>query len=190
MWWLGSQLARDGFPVHYFNYSTTRSAFDQEAERLAKFIDEIGPEVNMVGHSLGGLLAVAAASRVKASGKIVALGSPFNGSVAAKWLADSPLGAPMLGNSRELLGRKFDVLLNDRWKLGIVAGTSTLGLGLITGTLNGPHDGTVRVEETKLPGAAHVLVPTTHTCMIWSGKVRAQIVNFLREGKFIEPEQV
>jgi hypothetical protein len=53
------------------------------------------------------------------------------------------------------------------------------------GRLPGPHDGTVAVAETRLPGATdHVVLPVTHFSMLTSRAVADQVVAFLRRGRF------
>ena len=54
------------------------------------------------------------------------------------------------------------------------------------------HDGTVLVEETRLPGAKdHIVVGTTsHSGMLFSGEVAEQAVHFLTHGKFSGADDV
>ena len=81
----------------------------------------------------------------------------------------------------ETAGRRWD----GRRELGIVAGSVPLGMGRLLGSLALPHDGTVAVEETQLPGATdHIVLPVTHFSMLWSRAVADQVVAFLRRGRF------
>ena len=60
-----------------------------------------------------------------------------------------------------------------------------MGLGRLFADLNADHDGTVLVEETKLPGAKdHIVLNTSHTSMLFSPEVAQQAVAFLRDGRF------
>jgi hypothetical protein len=46
-------------------------------------------------------------------------------------------------------------------------------------------DGTLLVSETKLDGAKeHIIMPVSHTGIVFSVEVTQQISKFLREGKF------
>ena len=69
--------------------------------------------------------------------------------------------------------------------LGIIAGSLNFGLGAVLGAVAGPSDGTVSVEETRLPGAAdHLVLPVCHVSMLFSPRVADQAANFLRHGSF------
>jgi len=60
-----------------------------------------------------------------------------------------------------------------------------LGLGVLLQGLSEPHDGTVAVWETELPGInAHTVVPATHTGLAFSDDVAQLAVRVLREGRF------
>ena len=51
--------------------------------------------------------------------------------------------------------------------------------------LDGPNDGTVAVEETRLEGAtAHCTLPVTHTGMWLSPQTAEQVATFLQHGRF------
>lgn len=48
------------------------------------------------------------------------------------------------------------------------------------------NDGTVFVHETKLIGAAdHLVLPASHTGLLWYPPVAQQVDYFLRQGKFL-----
>ena len=69
--------------------------------------------------------------------------------------------------------------------LGVIAGNLPLGLGRLVGPLDGPNDGTVLVEETRLPGAAaHLTVRTSHSSLVYSATRCASGGDVLAGGTF------
>jgi pimeloyl-ACP methyl ester carboxylesterase len=145
--------------------------------------------VHLVGHSLGGIVALEATRRMRdlPRGSIVCLGPPLKGSSIARLLAHFPVGRWMLGSNRKTL-----VAGVQRWDgsrpVGVVAGQMPFGLGVTIGALAAPHDGTVTVEETRLGGLAdHCTVDATHTGLLFSSDVADLTVGFLRNGRFAPP---
>lgn len=173
-------------PVETFDYASVGGSIEAAVSRLhARIAAHDGP-VHLVGHSLGGLLAVAAAGQRPAgqAGRIVCLGSPLLGSAAARGLARVPIARRMMGQSAGVLARGFE-----RWQgegeLGVIAGRTPLGLGRFVGTLAGLHDGTVSVAETQLPGITdHCIVAATHSGLVFSDEVARLSAAFLRHGRF------
>jgi hypothetical protein len=119
-------------------------------------------------------------------GRAVLLGSPLQGSRAAVGLAKLPLGRAMLGMTiqEECIGCPPREWSGQR-EVGVIAGSSNMGLGRFFANLDGDHDGTVMVAETQLPGAKdHLVVPASHSGMVFKGAVANQTVHFLTQGKF------
>ena len=90
----------------------------------------------------------------------------------------------LLGHNRSLLEQGLE-----RWEgpreVGVIAGRLPLGLGAMLGQLAGEHDGTVAVEETRLPGVAdHCVVEANHTGLLFSQEVARLVTAFLRHGHF------
>ena len=87
-------------------------------------------------------------------GRIVFLGSPVQGSSAAQHLARLPFGRSIMGlTANEVLLAPRERRWSGARDLGVIAGNLPLGLGRLVGPLDGPNDGTVLVDETRLPGA-------------------------------------
>ena len=182
------RLAHHGFAVRQFHYrSMTAMPEDVVAELKAEVVTMAAP-VHLVGHSLGGLLLLrfAAAHPELPLGRMVLLGSPVNGSRAARAFAALP-GVSMFFGS--LAGG--ELLRDDRphWQgavpVGVIAGDHSLGFGRFIGHLPEPNDGTVAVEETQLDGAAdHLVLPVSHTGLLVSEAVVAATVRFLSSGRF------
>jgi hypothetical protein len=89
------------------------------------------------------------------------------------------------------MGHSADALLDGigAWtgprRVGVIAGSLPFGLGAAIGALTSPHDGTVSVEETRLPGIAdHRTIATSHSGLLFSSEVADLTVGFLRAGRF------
>ncbi len=124
-----------------------------------------------------------------APGCVVCLGSPLRGSAVARTISQVPGGSLVIGKSLDVLRDGLD-RWNGKRPVGAIAGRLPFGLGLVFGALTLPHDGTVSVEETQLPGLTdHILVPATHTGLLFSDEVAAQTVSFLRNRRFSHPAQ-
>ena len=187
---LARRLRAEGFSVETIDYPSVVGTWTDTATRLREhWLGLAGNTVHVVGHSLGGMLAaqVAADQADLPKGRVVCLGSPLNGSAAASRLLSIPGGRWLMGQSAPVLDKGLA-----RWSsarpLGIIAGSRPLGLGSLLGGLPRPHDGTVSVEETRLPGAdAHCIVETSHNGLLFSAEVASLTANFLRDGRFAQP---
>ena len=61
-----------------------------------------------------------------------------------------------------------------------------MGLGKLVGARGAPNDGTIFVDETRLPGISqHLVMPVSHTGLPFSKSVARQTGAFLRSGKFM-----
>jgi len=118
-------------------------------------------------------------------GRVVLMASPVNGSAVGKRIRANPMTRWMLGQSH-VNGLSGDVPEWKGWQdIGVIAGDIPIGIGLITGGPNLPHDGTVSVEETELKGATDaVIMRVSHSGMLMSTSVAEQVVIFLRTGMF------
>jgi pimeloyl-ACP methyl ester carboxylesterase len=144
--------------------------------------------LHFVGHSMGGLvvLNLLEATRDLAPGRVVLLGCPVRGSSAAQGLARWPLGKALMGRAlADVSPPEVTRVWDGRRDVGVIAGSTGLGLGRLLTQFTGDHDGTVLVEETLLEGAAdQIVMPVTHTGMVFSSDVAQQTAYFLQHGKF------
>jgi pimeloyl-ACP methyl ester carboxylesterase len=185
---LRRRISEAGFSPRQFSYRSVTETFDDNAQRLKQFVDELPPgKVHLVGHSLGGLLMLKmlASHADHRQGRLVCMGSPLSGSRAANTLVNLPGGSFVLGHSVQALIEEQPWRWSGPRELGLIAGASAMGLGRLLADLPEPNDGTVAVDETRLDGAAdHVVLSVSHTLMLFSEEVAAQIVHFLRTGRF------
>ncbi len=189
MRYLGSQLEKSGFKVHYIFYQSVLKTAAENAPAIHQKIQSLNlPNLHIVGHSLGGIITMHLLNQFDEipDGRVVMLGSPVNGSWIAQKVQDWPVISPLLANSMPsaLSGEDIPAWENQRdW--GMIAGSKNSGLGLLTGGLPEDGDGTVLIEETKhLKQTAHVIVNNSHTGLLFSKQVVKLTAHFLQTGSF------
>jgi pimeloyl-ACP methyl ester carboxylesterase len=186
LWPLARRLKRRGFTTLMFPYASQWQSPARTMERLAMTMYALSPgPVHIVAHSLGGLVAVETLNQYQhlPTGRVVCLGSPLAGSGAARGLAERNMGW-LAGKSGPLLrGGLMQVPANR--DIAVIAGAKSMGLGKYFGRFDGLNDGTVAVWETRLPGLRdHLVLPVSHSAMIFSEHVAELTANFLESGFF------
>jgi pimeloyl-ACP methyl ester carboxylesterase len=184
---LRRRLEHAGYTVEMFDYASVLSGTEVGVERLLRRAQALQSEkIHFVGHSLGGLIALQALQRSPqlTRGHVVCLGSPLRGSAVARGVARLPGGSFVIGKSLDILRNGIE-----RWEgtqaVGGIAGRLPIGLDFAVGSLSSPHDGTVSVAETELPGLTdHCVVPATHTGLLFSEQAAVQAIAFLRGARF------
>lgn len=186
MRWLATRLASQDYQPEQFGYFSLLQDTDAVVARLADLLRR-QPGTNVVAHSLGGLLTMRAAALAGTGGigRIVCLGSPLAGSHAASGIvARIPAGAQLVGQNRALLLAGIGEV-PPGLDVGAIAGCVPRGLGGLVANFACEHDGTVAVDETRVPGLAdHVVVRASHSGLIFSDAVMRQTTHFLRHGRF------
>jgi triacylglycerol lipase len=188
------RLEKAGYRVHSLHYPRRAESIDVIVAALHnKYLEccvESGGRIHFVTHSLGAIAARAyiAEHRPANLGRIVMVAPPNGGSEIVDrmrnwWLSDLVLG-PMglqLGTGPEDLPARAPVPDCD---VGVIAGDHWINpFGRFM--LPAPHDGTVAVIRTHLPGMKdHLIVPHTHTFIMNSARVSRETIYFLREGRF------
>jgi len=173
-----------------FSYPSMSRPMSEHARRLVDFARaQRADRLHFVGHSLGGIAILRALQMDDdlPPGRVVLLGAPLQGSLAAQGIAQKlPFGRAILGIS--IREECIDCTARE-WQgsreVGVIAGSSRMGLGRLFAALEGEHDGTVTVAETQLPGAKdHLVMPASHSSLVFSGDVANQTVHFLEHGRF------
>jgi pimeloyl-ACP methyl ester carboxylesterase len=190
---LGYRLRHEhGFDVRTFSYPTMSGVAADICRELTAFASSAagGGRVHFVGHSLGGAIVyrtLADGGADRFGGNAVLLGSPLNGSKAARGSARWPMLKPLLGphvlsELAEPCGRCWA----GGTALGAIAGTLRMGTGQFFARFDEENDGTVAVSETRIPGLAdHLVLPHSHFGMLYARDVAAYVAQFIRTGRFI-----
>ena len=184
---LAARLARAGYRCHLFDYTGRERPLAANAERLAHLARRVG-RAHFVGHSLGGLVVLAAlnAEPALAVERVALLGTPARGCLAARRLARFGFGRWMLGESEALWREGRAAHWTRREQLGVIAGTVPIGLGRTFGRLPCINDGVVCVEEAHIEGmAALTTLPVSHSGMLLSARVALSLQAFLETGSFL-----
>ncbi len=188
-WFWQRHLTNAGFDAQSFGYATIRRTLAENALALAGLIkNSPNQEIHCVGHSLGGLVILHMLrdfpdSRIK---RVVLAGPPYQDAHVPVRLARSRVGRFIMGKSMLDWVAHGSVAPAERLQVGVIAGDTPVGLGLLVApSIPTPHDGTVAVVETTVPGMAdRIVLPVTHTQMLFSALVMKQMECFLRNGQF------
>lgn len=185
MQWFGARLRVAGFVPETFGYHSIVGGPDVAVPQLVEQLRAGGP-THIVAHSLGGLVALQALAAVPdlPVQRIVCLGVPVCGSTAASTLAHWPMAAMWLGRSAGIL-QQGCIMWPPHCEVGMVAGSLPHGLGALIAQFDGDNDGTVSVEETRCPQLAdHVVIPASHSGLLFSTEAAQHTAEFLRNGRF------
>lgn len=182
---LGRRLNEAGHSTSAFGYGVRTSPIDQLSQRFSRELSAIRQPYAVVGHSLGNILYRLAEPDLDRLPQQVAMLAPPNNAAAVARLVSS---LPLAGNVFRLLtgdaGRRltdpafFLSIPKPRAETIVFAGDAGPRLKLPFD--HQPNDGIVAVEETRLAGIEHEVVPAIHTFIMNHPRVVRRITDRLR----------
>lgn len=180
-------LEEAGYQTVNYSYPSITRSPAENAEDLHKMLERLdAPVVHFLAHSMGGLIVRHLFHHYpkQPPGRIVTMGTPHQGSYAARIMHNTGMGY-FVGRGLE------DALLGDAplWdasrQLGSIAGTLNIGLCLLFPGMPEPSDGMIAVVETQMPGMSdHICLPVSHMQMLVDPVAVTQACAFFATGRF------
>jgi alpha-beta hydrolase superfamily lysophospholipase len=190
---LGMYLRKRGFETWSHTYPSRRHSLSYLAGAVANDLARVARDrpLYAVTHSMGGIIVRHLHDPRLRWQRIVMLAPPNQGSQLAAALVRNPLFRWFYGPAA------LELADASAWPqppapFAVIAGTRSRSIANVTswtaGRLFPPgvrNDGTVAVEETKLPGmTAFAEVDATHTWIMNAQAARRLVLDYLQNGRF------
>ena len=189
---LARRLRHSGYDTTVFPHLPGRCPLAASADKLQRAVASLEADtVHFVGHSLGGLgvLQMFADYPQQRPGRIVTLGSPLLGCLAARRTLALPGGHCLVGPGMSSACDGPFLPLPPGRQVGAIAGR----LNILFGFLLAPgraNDTLICVEESRHPEITdHAVLPVSHGSMLLSSSVARYAAHFLRTGAFRAEDQ-
>ena len=192
---ISKRIADAGYEVYNINYPSTEYTIEELVEFLHGEFQKHGiakkDKVNIVAHSMGGLLTRAYLKKypMKNLNRIVMISTPNQGSQVADFFKDWKIYTKIFGPAGQQLGTNDEDVQKlfsslDDYEVSVIAGGRSFN-PIFSVMLDGEDDGTVSVESTKLKGMKdHIVVPNMHGIQLYT-KLDAELaISFLDNGEF------
>lgn len=189
------KLGRAGFQVVNIGYPSREQPVQQLAQQavtegLEDCSNQGSRRIHFVTHSLGSILVRYYFQEYSdfRLGRVVMLGPPNQGAELVDALAEFPVFGLLNGPSGLQL-RTSETGITESlgavdFELGVIAGSQAVN-PFFAALIPGPDDGKVSVESTRVTGMKeHIVMPVTHTWMMFNNEVVEQVVSFLKTGRF------
>ena len=196
-------LEHEGYAVINLSYNSLRMPLTELtqtwlSDQLATHAIDLSadaPPLHFVTHSMGGIvlrgwLKEHGVPSAVQRGRVVMFAPPNQGSSLVDRIGTWKAFRIATGVNGRELSTAADSFPNQLgpWpagpELGIIAGNRPIN-PLLAYWTGGPGDGKVRVGETRLDGMAdHIVMPHSHTWIQYRKAPIAQVVAFLRDGRF------
>ncbi|WP_375750772.1 alpha/beta fold hydrolase [Vibrio sp. HN007] len=201
MWRFTQRLENAGYIVCTLNYSSIGESIESVLSSTTEQMDfctNSAPKVHFVGHSLGGLVIRSYLQNhedfvgSERLGEVVLMGTPNKGSEVAdhynnSWLMEvgGEISQALVTGENSLGNQLKELDIN----IGVIAGTK--GTSFTNSYFDGPNDGLVSVESTKLDNMSDFIeIEVGHSNMRYHAEVAKQAIYFLQHGSFEHSQSI